>query len=222
MTVVRLAVVDDHALFRAGLISLLKDMPEFAVVGEAESGLEALELVDRVKPDVLLLDVNMPGLGGIETVKSLRSLPKYEQPHILMLTISKNDQDLMGAISAGADGYLLKSAEPEELRKAILLLNQGMSVISPQVTRKVLNAVDADRARKPVQALSSREMEVLECLVAGRKTQRIAVDLVISENTVKTHIRHIFEKLEVSTRAEAAIKALQLGLITDDRTVSPE
>jgi DNA-binding NarL/FixJ family response regulator len=139
-----------------------------------------------------------------------------------MLTISKNDQDLMGAISAGADGYLLKSAEPEELRKAIILLNEGMSVISPQITRKVLKAVDVDRGRKPVQALSSREMEVLECLVAGKKTQRIAVDLVISENTVKTHIRHIFEKLEVSTRAEAVIKALQLGLIMDDRTVSPE
>ncbi|MFM8320293.1 MAG: response regulator, partial [Chloroflexota bacterium] len=140
MTRVRLAVVDDHALFRAGLISLLGEIPELQVVGEAGDGQGALEMVRRVHPDVLLLDVNMPGMSGVDVVRVLRGPGGSGQPRVIMLTISKNEEDLLGAIAAGADGYLLKSAEPEELRKAILLVSQGMSVLSPQVTRQVLRA----------------------------------------------------------------------------------
>jgi DNA-binding NarL/FixJ family response regulator len=217
MSRIRLAVVDDHALFRAGLISLLNEMSEFQVIGEAGDGRTALDLVQRTKPDVLLLDVNMPGIGGIDTVRSLRSLPPSEQPRILMLTISKSEDDLLGAITAGADGYLLKNAEPDELRKAILLVSQGMSVLSPQVTRQVLRAaVSGDPARVPNSGLSSREMDVLGCLAQGKTTVQIAGELFISENTVKTHVRHILEKLEASNRAEAVSKAVQMGLIGDN------
>jgi DNA-binding NarL/FixJ family response regulator len=216
MTRVRLVVVDDHALFRAGLISLLSEIPDFHVVGEAGDGQSALELISRVKPDVVLLDVNMPGMGGVETVRALRDQQKGEDVRILMLTISKNEEDLLGAITAGADGYLLKNSEPEELRKAVLLVHQGMSVLSPQVTRQVLKAVSTDQARLPDYGLSTREMEVLECLAQGMTTIQIAEELFISENTVKTHVRHILEKLEASNRAEAVSKALQMGVIGQD------
>lgn len=214
MTAIRLAVVDDHALFRAGLISLLNEMEEFTVVGEAEDGFGALELFRQKKLDLLLLDVNMPGMGGVEAVKSLRNLPRGNELHIMMLTISKNEEDLIGAISAGADGYLLKNAEPDELRKAILQIQQGMSVLSPQVTRMVLQAaVAGDHNRNSDSGLSSREMEVLACLSQGKTTSQIASELFISENTVKTHVRHILEKLEASNRAEAVSKAVLMGLI---------
>lgn len=214
MMQVRLAVVDDHALFRAGLISLLREMPEFQIVGEADNGQGALDVVRRQGPDVLLLDVNMPGMSGVDVVRALRSKPDGEECRILMLTISKNEEDLLGAIEAGADGYLLKNAEPDELRKAVLLVHQGMSVLSPQVTRQVLQAaVKGGQARSSESGLSNREMEVLECLAQGKTTSQIASELFISENTVKTHVRHILEKLDASNRAEAVSKATQMGLI---------
>lgn len=214
MKQIRLAVVDDHALFRAGLISLLSEMPEFVIVGEADDGSMASNLVIEKRPDVLLLDINMPGIGGVETVRALRKLPDEHQCKILMLTISKNDEDLLGAITAGADGYLLKSAEPEELSRAIKQVHQGMSVLSPQVTRQVIKAaVSGDQYRSEESMLSSREMEVLECLARGRTTSQIAEELFISDNTVKTHVRHILEKMDASNRAEAVSKAVQMGIL---------
>lgn len=214
MQPIRIAVVDDHALFRAGLISLLEDMSEFVVVGEAGDGLHALDLIRSKHPEVILLDVNMPGMSGVETVRAIRSLPASEQCRILMLTISKSEEDLLGAITAGADGYLLKSVEPDELRKGVIFVHQGLSVLSPQVTRQVLRAaVSGDSTFVAENTLSSREMEVLICLAQGKTTMQIARELYISENTVKTHVRHILEKLEASNRAEAVSKATQMGLI---------
>jgi DNA-binding NarL/FixJ family response regulator len=207
---IRLVVVDDHSLFRAGLISLLSEMPDFQVVGEANDGASALDLVRRIKPDIVLLDINMPGMSGVETVRELHN---SETAKVIMLTISKSDEDLFGAIAAGADGYLLKNAEPEELRKAILLVNQGMSVLSPQVTRQILRAVNTEQVGYSDSSLSHREMEVLACLAEGLTTAQIAGELYISENTVKTHVRHILEKLEASNRAEAVSKAMQMGII---------
>lgn len=217
MSKVRLGVVDDHALFRAGLISLLGEIAEFQVVGEAGDGPGALEMARRVQPEVILLDVNMPGMSGVDVVRALRAAPPPTMPHIIMLTISKSEDDLLGAIAAGADGYLLKSAEPEELRKAILLVHQGLSVLSPQVTRQVLRAaMSGDPARTAETGLSLREMEVLACLSQGKTTAQIANELYISENTVKTHVRHILEKLEASNRAEAVSKATHMGLIGNE------
>jgi len=209
---VRLVVIDDHALFRAGLISLLRGMPEFEVVGEASDGKDLIEVARRTRPDVILLDINMPGMSGVQAVQVLRE-ERDLACHIIMLTISKNRDDLFGAISAGADGYLLKSAEPEELRKAILQVSRGMSVLSPQVTRQVLDAFSGISSQLPRADLSVRELEVLKCLAQGMTTSLIAAKLVISENTVKTHVRHILEKLEASNRLEAVSKATQSGLI---------
>ena len=210
MDKIKVVVVDDHALFRAGLVSLLSQMPELAVVGEASDGQEALLLVERTLPDVILLDVNMPIMGGVETVQVLR---EKETPRILMLTISKHDEDLFGAIAAGADGYLLKNSEPEELRRAINLVAEGKSVLSPEVTSRVMKAVSGVQGIPAEIGLSHREMEVLDCLAQGKTSSVIASDLFITENTVKTHVRHILEKLEAANRAEAVSRAIQLGLI---------
>jgi len=210
MKPIRLVVVDDHALFRSGLISLLGGMPEFQVVGEAANGREAMEVVERLKPDVVLLDVNMPVMGGVETVKALKD---HEACKIVMLTISKSDEDLFGAIAAGADGYMLKNASPEELCKAITKIHEGMSVLAPDVTRQVMRAISMDGSYIDDRGLSSREMEVLNCLAQGMTTAQISTELFISDNTVKTHVRHILEKLEASNRAEAVSKAIQSGLI---------
>ena len=207
---IRLVIVDDHALFRSGLISLIQDIQGFEVVGEAGNGRDAIEVVEKSKPDVVLLDVNMPIMGGVETVRMLR---QQQNCRILMLTISKNEEDLFGAIAAGADGYLLKNATPDELERSIQNVHRGDSVLSPEVTRQVLKAVNFDQTRTPDFGLSSREMEVLQCLAQGMTTAQISTDLFISDNTVKTHVRHILEKLEASNRAEAVSKAMQLGLI---------
>lgn len=210
MNRIRLVVVDDHALFRAGLISLLSQMPEFEIVGEAGNGKEALVVIEQTCPDIVLVDVNMPVMGGIETVEAIKPLNRAK---IVMLTISKHDEDLFGAITAGADGYLLKNAEPDELRKAINLVYEGKSILSPEVTARVLKAVSNAQGLPPAVGLSRREMEVLICLSQGMTSAQIASDLYITENTVKTHVRHILEKLEASNRAEAVSRAIQLGLI---------
>lgn len=210
MKTIRIVVVDDHGLFRAGLVSLLTTISEFEIVGEAGDGREALSVIDEKNPDVVLLDVNMPVMGGVEMVEAIQ---EKDPPKILMLTISKHDEDLFGAIAAGADGYLLKDAEPEELRRAINLVAEGKSVLSPEVTSRVLKAVSSSHGIPPDIALSKREMDVLKCLARGMTSSQIATELFISENTVKTHVRHILEKLEASNRAEAVSRAIQLGII---------
>jgi DNA-binding NarL/FixJ family response regulator len=212
---IRLVVVDDHALFRAGLVSLLNEMADIQVVGEAGNGKEALDVVRKHEPDVVLMDVNMPVMDGVASVQAIRE--SHKKLHIIMLTISKHDEDLFGAIQAGAEGYLLKNAEPEELRSAIVNVSQGRSVLSPEVTHQVLKAVARMQGPVPDAGLSKREMEVLECLSQGKTTYQIASELFVSENTVKTHIRHILEKLEAANRAEAVSKASQMGLIRSDR-----
>lgn len=207
---VRLVVVDDHALFRAGLVNLISEFPELQVVGEAGNGRDAVEIVIQEKPDLVLLDVNMPIMDGVETVRELK---KTTDVRILMLTISKFEEDLFGAISAGADGYLLKNVEPDELRKSIHAVHEGMAVLSPDVTAQVLKVVVSKDGYVPDAGLSKREIEVLECLSIGMTTSQIADELFISENTVKTHVRRILEKLEAGNRTEAVSKATAMGLI---------
>lgn len=210
MKKLRLVVVDDHALFRAGLINLLADYPEFEVVGEAGNGRDGYAVVQERQPDLVLLDVNMPVMDGVETVRAIR---KDNKTRILMLTISKNDEDLFGAINAGADGYLLKNAEPDELRQAILTVAEGKGVLSPDVTAQVLRVIATSQGYSPDGGLSKREIEVLECLAQGKTTSQISAELFISENTVKTHVRRILEKLDAGNRVEAVSKATQMGII---------
>ncbi len=211
MNKIRLVVVDDHALFRRGLISLLEEMPDFQVIGEAANGQDALGVLEKARPDLVLLDINMPILDGIQALTAIRkSMPDQK---VLMLTISQNDEDLIGAIVAGANGYVLKNTEPEILRATILQVYAGNSVLSPEITAKVLQAVRRSQVDRNRGLLSDREVEVLRCLARGQTTAQIANVLFISENTVKTHIRHILEKMEVNNRAEAVARAAQMDLI---------
>jgi two-component system, NarL family, nitrate/nitrite response regulator NarL len=207
----RMVVVDDHALFRRGLVGLLEEMPGFQVVGQASDGEQALPLIESARPDIVLLDLNMPVMDGIATLRALRE--RRLPVRVLMLTISQNDTDLLEAIRAGADGYLLKNTEPEELRRSIQRVVEGQGALSPEVTAQVLHALSRYESQEPASLLSDREIEVLNCMVDGLTTQQIAGQLFISDNTVKTHVRHIFEKLDVSNRAEAVGKSMQMGLI---------
>ncbi len=211
MSDIRLLVVDDHALFRKGLVSLLDEMPGLAVIGDASNGEEALTLLDRIQPDIILLDINMPVMDGLQTLSVIRK-QKPEQK-VVMLTISQNDEDLMGAILAGANGYLLKNAEPEVLRNTIQQVFDGNAVLSPEVTARVFQAVRRSQLDRNKNLLSDREVDVLRCLARGQTTSQIAGTLYISENTVKTHIRHILEKMEVNNRAEAVARAAQMSLL---------
>jgi DNA-binding NarL/FixJ family response regulator len=207
---IRLVVVDDHTLFRRGLVSLLSDMKVFAIVGEASNGQEALEIIPGNKPDVILMDINMPKLDGVETLRALRK-SGVDTP-VLMLTISQQSEDLISAIQAGASGYVLKNAEPETLRQTIELVHAGEAVLAPEMTEKVFRLMRSGELGYSVP-LSERELEVLRLLARGSTTSQAASVLFISENTVKTHVRHIFEKLDVGNRAEAVAKATQLGLL---------
>ncbi len=211
MSPTNLIVVDDHALFRRGLISLLSEMPDFQVIGEASNGHEALQVIEKMQPDIVLLDINMPIMNGIEALNEIRKLNPV--PKVLMLTISQNDEDLIGAIVAGANGYLLKNTEPDILRNTILQVVAGNSVLAPEVTARVFQAVRRSQSDRSRGLLSDREVEVLGCLARGQTTAQIAGALFISENTVKTHIRHILEKMEVNNRAEAVARAAQMDLL---------
>ncbi len=208
---ISLVVVDDHALFRAGLVSLLAGMEEFHVVGEAKNGAEALDVIAQKNPRIVLLDVNMPVMNGVETVRALRDAGN--DLRIVMLTISKRQDDLLGAIRAGANGYLLKNADPDELRSALLMIVSNKSVLAPEITGQVMDALRLSFPKSSGELLTDREIEVLDCLAKGLTTAEIAATLMISKNTTKTHIRNIFNKLEVSNRAEAVSVAMTQGLL---------
>lgn len=207
---IHIVVVDDHTLFRRGLVGLLAEMEGFQVVGEASNGQDALEIIQTARPDIVLLDVNMPEMSGIQTLSALRK-QGIDSP-VLMLTISQHEEDLVGAIRAGANGYLLKNAEPETLRQTIKQVVAGKAVLAPEVTEQVFRLVRSGQFDS-ASLLTEREVEVLRFLAQGLTTAQTGSEMFISENTVKTHVRHILEKLEVSNRAEAVAKATQIGLI---------
>lgn len=203
-------LADDHALFRRGLAELLHESDEIEVVGEAGDGQEVVQLAAELQPDVVLLDVHMPAGGGLKAVTTLKD---QQGVRVLMLTVSDKDEDLMGAIEAGADGYLLKNAEPEELISSIRHVAAGRGALSPEITstlmqRAARSGVQADRVE-----LTPREVEVLRRLAQGDTTAQIGQRLVIAPSTVKTHVHHILRKLDASNRAEAVAKAAEFGLL---------
>ena len=207
---INLLVVDDHVLFRRGIIGLVREQPDFNVAGEAGNSLDAVQLCIQTQPDVVLMDLEMPGGKSLEAVKTIR---EETNARVLMLTISGKDEDLMAALSAGANGYLLKSTEPEHLIQAIRLIAAGQAVLSPEITDKVMQAAASTRNHQSTATLSPREREVLIQLAKGATTAEIADILTISKNTAKTHIRRILNKLEASNRAEAVARAASLRLI---------
>jgi two-component system nitrate/nitrite response regulator NarL len=207
-------VVDDHTLFRRGLIALLSADPRLAVVGEAADAAAALARAPALAPDVVLLDNHLPGATGIDALPGLReAVPGVR---VLMLTVSEDERDLARALAAGAAGYLLKTAEADWLVGAILRVVDGESVVSPEMTSKLVAALrqaSAPVAPAPADALSPREREILRELARGGSNKEIARALDIAETTVKVHVQNVLRKLELPSRVHAALYAVEHGLI---------
>jgi two-component system nitrate/nitrite response regulator NarL len=212
MTRHTILVVDDHPLFRKGVIQLLALDPAFEVVGEAGDYAGAVRLARDKDPDLTLLDLNLKGSGGLEILAAL----KEEDPsrRVVMLTVSDAPEDLMAAIRAGADGYLLKDTEPEQLLERVRNALEGRTVISESLNEALADALrdEARGVRRDVRDLTERELDVLRCVAAGQSNKVIARSLSISEGTVKVHVKHLLKKLEFRSRVEAAVWAAQQGL----------
>lgn len=203
---IRVFVVDDHPVVRHGITSMLRWEKGIEVVGDAEDGPEAITGILASKPDVVLLDLRLPTLSGIEVMQQVRSQRPYVR--FLVLTTYDTDQYIGPALAAGAKGYLLKDATPDELSRGIHSLMQGGAALEPSVAARLLRMNDHH------EELSQREIAVLELLVNGASNKAIATRLTLSENTIKTHISRIFAKLGVQSRTEAASVALQRGLVS--------
>ena len=215
MTAVKILIVDDHAVVRDGLRVMLDRREEFVVVGEAENGLEAVAKVRELEPDVILMDLRMPELNGVEAMRQIRA--ENSEAKFLVLTTYDTDEYIFDAIEAGAKGYLLKDASREDLFQAISAVHRGESLVQPRVASRVLDRLaqltrQAGQAAEP-QLLSDRELEVLRLMASGAANKQIASDLTISESTVKTHVTNIFQKLDVNHRTEAVTKAMSKGII---------
>ena len=213
----RVLIADDQPLFRRGLHVVLGTEDGIEVVGEAENGQEAVEKAQELVPDVVLMDVRMPRVNGIEATRQIRiDVPSTK---ILMLTVSDAEEDLYEAIKAGANGYLLKEISVEEVAEAIRAVSQGQSLISPSMASKLLNEFTAlvrraeGRDQLPTPTLTTREIEILRLVAKGMSNREIADELFISENTVKNHVRNILEKLHLHNRMEAVIYAVKERLL---------
>jgi two-component system nitrate/nitrite response regulator NarL len=223
---IQLLVVDDHPLFRRGLIALLSQDDRFEIVGEAGDVGEALRVLAKTQPDLLLLDNHLPGVKGVDAIASLKS----ERPNlrILMLTVSEDEEDLSKALQSGADGYLLKTSESDQLCDALVKVHEGHSVISPSMLNKLVSTMrlpansTADAAGimslskvaaiQSLDKLSPREKDIFLLIAKSLSNKLIARDLDIAETTVKIHIQHIFKKLDLKSRVQIAVFAATHGL----------
>jgi DNA-binding NarL/FixJ family response regulator len=212
MKAIRVLIVDDHTVVRDGLTAIMGRQKEFVVVGEAEDGLQAVEAARDLRPDVILMDLRMPVLDGVEAMRRIRA----EDPDVKFIVVTTYDSDeyVFDAIEAGAKGYLLKDASRKELFEAVRAVHRGESLIEPGVAAKVLDRfVELSRQTPESAGLSEREIEVLRLMAKGAANKEIAVALTRSESTIKTHVANIFHKLDVNGRTEAVTQAIQKGII---------
>ena len=215
MEIIRTMVVDDHTLFRKGLRALLEQMEGLEVVGEASAGAEAVTLAEKLVPDVVLMDIRMPGMSGIEVTKQILQ----ENPHIgiILVTMFDDSESVLSGMRAGARGYVLKGAEPDELRHAIEAAYRGEVLLSPAIAAKLVRRFevlpDPQEARVLYEELTPRELEVLRLAAEGLSNKEIAATLILSEKTVKNRITNIFAKLRVNDRTQAVLHALRTGLV---------
>jgi two-component system, NarL family, nitrate/nitrite response regulator NarL len=213
---IRVLIVDDHALFRGGVKALLARQPGFEVVGEAVDGLDGIKRAKALRPDVILLDLHMPGISGREAVKSLAD--EVPNARVLMLTVSEDADDLVDTLRGGASGYLLKNIETDALLDAIRRTAEGDAVVSPQMTRKLVQSIKStpktELAPAPAEKdkLSPREREILVFVARGASNKEIARALDVAETTVKIHVQHILRKLDLTSRVQAAVYAVEAGL----------
>lgn len=215
---IRIFVADDHAIIRKGIRAMLETVPDIELVGEAVNGREAVTGVAELRPDVILMDLVMPEMDGIEAIRHI----KAQQPKacILVLTTFAGEDKIFPAIKAGALGYHLKDASPEELVQAIRQVYRGQPSLHPVIARKVLQELSSPSAERPPtpEPLTQRELEVLQLVAQGLDNQEIADKLVISEATVRTHVSNILGKLQLASRTQAALYALREGLASLNAT----
>ncbi|MGJ8720253.1 MAG: response regulator [Salinibacterium amurskyense] len=204
---IRVVVADDHPIVRSGIVGLLSSADDIEVVGEASDGNEAVALATQLSPDVVLMDLRMPGLGGAEATAQL--VAARPDVRVLILTTYESDENILTAIEAGASGYLLKAAPQEEILAGLRSVARGEVALAPSIAALLVN-----RMREPAKvSLSDRETQVLALVAAGNSNRKIAAALFVSEATVKTHLIHVFEKLDVKDRTRAVTKAMELGLL---------
>ncbi|MBH0099851.1 response regulator transcription factor [Salinibacterium sp. NSLL150] len=204
---IRVVVADDHPIVRSGIVGLLGSADDIEVVGEASDGTEAVALATQLSPDVVLMDLRMPGLGGAEATAQL--VAARPDVRVLILTTYESDENILTAIEAGASGYLLKAAPQEEILAGLRSVARGEVALAPSIAALLVN-----RMREPAKvSLSDRETQVLALVAEGNSNRKIAAALFVSEATVKTHLIHVFEKLDVKDRTRAVTKAMELGLL---------
>jgi DNA-binding NarL/FixJ family response regulator len=218
---IRVAVADDQALVRLGLRVLLETEDDITLVGEADDGRAAVELVRRTRPDVVLLDVRMPGMDGLQALRAIVADPQLAATRVIMLTTFELDEYVFEALRDGASGFLIKDTEPAELLRAVRVVAAGASLLSPTVTRRVIGEFVARRARRPVphpglRALTEREREVVALVAEGLSNEEIAERLVVSPATARTHVSRAMVKLQAHDRAQLVVVAFQSGLATHD------
>lgn len=210
---IRVLIVDDHAVVREGLRTFLGMLPDIEIAGEAADGASAVEAAAKRHPDVVLMDLVMPGMDGVEATRKVREA--HPDVKVIVLTSFAEEDKVFPALRAGASGYLLKNVKPAELAETIRAVARGESRLAPDVTTKVLSGLaaggPAGEGTAAAEALTPRETEVLRCLAHGRSNKEIAADLFIAEKTVKTHISSILAKLELSDRTQAAVFAVKHG-----------
>lgn len=217
MSKLRIFLIDDHNLFRSGVKALLVRQPDFEVVGEAADGLEGLKRAKEIKPDVVLLDLNMPGISGREAVKML--VEELPQTQVLMLTVSEDAEDLMDTLKSGARGYLLKNIDADYLVESIRRAARGEAVMSPQMTSKLVKGLQAGGAEVVLpqaavkDKVSPREREILVLLARGASNKEMARELQLAESTIKIHVQNILRKLNLTSRVQAAVYAVEHGIV---------
>jgi DNA-binding NarL/FixJ family response regulator len=211
--VISVLIVDDHAVVREGLRTFLELQDGLEVIGEAADGVEAVQQASQLRPDVILMDLVMPGLDGVGAMRALRE--EVPDSRVIVLTSFLDEEQVLPAIQAGAAGYLLKNVEPSELARAISAAHRGEAIIDPTAAARLVQALtegSAPRSAEP-ERLTRREREVLELIAGGRSNKRIALELGIAEKTVKTHVGHLLAKLGVADRTQAALLAVRDGLV---------
>jgi two-component system nitrate/nitrite response regulator NarL len=205
----RVLIVDDHPLFRRGLVQLLRTIPAFVLVGEAASGAEGLALARELRPDLILLDLNMRDGDGLDMLRGLRTA--RSKARVVMVTVSDSGEDVVAALRGGAEGYLLKDMEPEAMLEALQAVAAGRVVIPPQLNHLLAAALRGESRPQSAGAagLTEQELRILEKIAAGLSNKQIGRELDIAEGTVKVHVKHILRKLELRSRVEAAVWAVE-------------
>jgi DNA-binding NarL/FixJ family response regulator len=215
MSVIRMLLADDHGLFREGLIALLGSVPDTQVIGEAATGEEAIQRAAELQPDVLLMDIQMPGINGIEATR--RIVRESPQIGVVVVTMFEDDDSVFSAMRAGARGYVLKGADQEEILAVIRAVAAGEAHFGPAIARRLMTYFAAPKPSGRAEAfadLTAREREILDLIARGRNNQEIARELYLNPKTVRNHISNIFAKLQVADRAQAIIRAREAGLGT--------